>query len=220
MYVPITSNKLTQIFHALCILIRSTTYSSYIIKVLNKTVRIYIYILFQNLHTPNTPTLLLLNPKTCHFNLGRLRSNVPCSMHPTTCKHYLRFLHHQGTQQKCRNKYTYHSRGFIYLRSHTVFSNFSAQKPVTRVGRIINSLVICSAVPSNQQPQHNLMHVEYGFLSGELHQVHAQPISAPPLLNVTTSVELSLPTVFFSFSFHWPVGTERSKSSMDSPLHQ
>lgn len=113
-----------------------------------------------------------------------------------------------------------HSRGFISLRSHTVFSNFSAQKPVTRVGRIINSLVICSAVPSNQQPQHNLMHVEYGFLSGELHQVHAQPISAPPLLNVTTSVELSLPTVFFSFSFHWPVGTERSKSSMDSPLHQ
>lgn len=27
-------------------------------------------------------------------------------------KHYLRFLHHQGTQQKCRNKYTYRSRGF------------------------------------------------------------------------------------------------------------
>ena len=40
----------------------------------------------------------------------------------------------------------------------------------------MNSLVICSAVPSNQQPQRNLMNVENGFLSEDLHQDHAQPI--------------------------------------------
>ena len=40
----------------------------------------------------------------------------------------------------------------------------------------MNSLVICSAVPSNQQPRHNLMNVENGFRSEHLHQDHAQPI--------------------------------------------